>query len=470
MGVCDWVMLVDYGAVQNSLTANDYLVYHDTVLNNPYIHDVPYKKQALAIMDHRRRKLIGGNSYSGKSYLGYILAAQFLEFPEYRCLILRKNHDDVIATGGIVDYLKHKACNMFNEYDMPEEICCVHNETKKLIQAPSGAQIFYNYSQRDDDKERFRSRTYDRVIIDEASEIPKGNLKFISRSVRRQKDSVLPINLYFISNPSMSSGTEFLKENFVHDSGKDPYFEMTFWDNPYINPYEYAESLQDLDAIDKAFQLEGNWDYTPDIGLLFSKKQYYEQTVPAKGIRNDMIDFGVIGIDLASTGADTTVATYVGHFRDGRCAILDSMEYDKPYPEEPIAQFIEKIAQTSRLDLAIIEKGGGEHADFSERYWEIALREVCYSYNVTLEFRRPVLSKFQRARPGGRAIRTKNMLICKELPTYQRLLNEYMYVHPDKDVMDDFPSPDALDSVSLAYNHINVMKGDGIELSGYTDK
>ena len=38
-----------------------------------------------------------------------------------------------------------------------------------------------------------------------------------------------------------------------------------------------------------------------------------------------------------------------------------------------------------------------------------------------------------------------------------------MYVHPDKDVMENYPSPDMLDATSLCFNHISMYFSLGAE-------
>ena len=65
-----------------------------------------YDLQILALLYPGKRRLVGGSAFSGKSRYGAASALQWFEIPNYRCLILRRTYDDVIATGGIVDYLK----------------------------------------------------------------------------------------------------------------------------------------------------------------------------------------------------------------------------------------------------------------------------------------------------------------------------------------------------------------------------
>ena len=450
---------MDYDEEKKTFTSNDYLVYYDTVLNNKYVHYDPYPQQAIALMSHSRRKCIGGNAFGGKSLLGYILACQWVEFPHYRCLILRNTFDDVRAPGGIVDYIDKHCANDF------------YDHTQHFFQFPSGAEIWYNSSDRPEDRARFRSRSFDNIIVDEASELPPQNLAYLTRSNRstRGTKSPIPLHINFISNPSLKEGTKYLRENFVDPGSPEPFFEIRLEDNKFA-PSDYKDQLAaDLDPVDIAFQLEGRWDYIPDQGLLISKEDYYENTIPQSDIRYDKIDYSVIGIDLASEGDDSTVASYLAHFDTGINVIDDSVESWSSFPEEEILKFIEKICMKRPLDLVIIEKGPGADADYSERYWFTELSELIDVFGFQLDFRRPVTSKYARARPCARSIKKGVTKINEDLPTYRRLLEEYMYVHPDKQVLEQYPSPDAMDSVSIAFNLSNVMNG-GITQTGYETK
>ena len=468
-------MKVDYVEEQKKLTSNDYIVYYDTILDNKYIHYTPYPQQAMAIMGHSRRKCIGGNAFGGKSLLGYILACQWVDFPHYRCLILRNTFDDVRAPGGIVDYIdKHCAMDYYDSDGnlvIPKEEQAKHNHTQHFFRFPSGAEIWYNSSDRPDDRARFRSRSFDNIIVDEASELPPQNLSYLTRSNRSTEadNSPIPLHINFISNPSLKEGTKFLRENFVDDGSAEPFYEIRLEDNLYA-PKDYREQLAaDLDPVDIAFQLEGRWDYVPDQGMLISKQDYYDNTIQPSDIKYNQIDHGVIGVDLASEGDDSTVATLINHFSTGRNVIQDSIETTDPFPEEHIIQFIEKVCKKQPLDLVLIEKGPGADADYSERYWYTELGDMLDVFGFQIDFRRAVSSKYARARPSARSIRNGITKINADLPTYQRLLEEYMYVHPDKTVLEQYPSPDAMDSVSIGFNLSNIING-GITQTGYESK
>lgn len=451
-------MKVDYTKLKFSEL--DKQIYGLTILDNPYIEHKPFPKQAAAIMDPHQFKLLGGNAFSGKSLLGYMIACQWLMYPNYRCLILRRTYDDVIATGGIVSYLKKY---LLNE-DKLGEHCCDLNEAKKCFTAPSGAKIYYNYSQRRGDKEKFRGRSYHTIIIDEASELPKENLAFIQRSNRRDENEVqIPLHTYYISNPSLSDGTQYLLKNFVEDTGRYPYFELTFRDNLAIDPDEYARTLEGLDPIDKAFQLYGDWHFMPSNGMILKRKEFTQMELPQKYLDQKTPDYNIIGVDLASTGEDKTALVSITHFSDGTTALTDSLQIADSYTEEPIRQFLQKQIDKYHTNMIIFEKETGASPEYAQRYWYGMLEDELIRGKTQLHFYHPTDSKFERARPIAQSIRRGFLNINLELPDKHTLLNQFLYVHPDREVMEDFPSPDVLDASSLAFNHMTLFYKLGVD-------
>lgn len=421
-----------------------------TVLDNPYVRETPFPKQACAIMHPSRMKLLGGNAYSGKSLLGSIIASQWLMYPHYKCLVVRRTHDDVVATGGIVDRLKDKLL----DENYLGDLTCELNEVKKRFKAPSGAEIWYNEASVKKDKEKFRGRSYHTIIVDEATELLKSTLAFFSRSTRRSKEDQIPLHVYYISNPSSSEGTQYLKEKFVNDNAPHPYFEMTFWDNEAINPYEYAKSLDELDPIDKAYQLYGDWDFVPSNGMILTRSEFQQMEIPSEYLKSKTPDYNMIGVDLASTGDDKTALISITHFTDGTCAIVDSLQIKKSTTEEPIRQFLEKQQRLYRTNLITFEKEMGASPEYARRYWYGILKDLLNEYGTRLQFYHPTDSKFDRARPIAQSIRRKFLNINEDLPDKHALTNQFLYVHPDKSVMEDFPSPDVLDASSLCFNQM----------------
>ena len=295
-------MKIDYDKLR--INEKGLKILHRTIKNNPFLRKLniePYPKQVYAILDDSKRKLIGGSAYSGKSMLGAILALQYFPMPNFRCLILRSTYDNVIATGGIVDYLDE----WLRDFPYVE-----HNQSKRVfINHSNNAKIYYSYMSLEKDKEKFKSRAFHRIIVDEASEFFKVNLQFLNRSLRGTKGLMdfEPLCIYYISNPADADGSTYLKERFVN--GPYPYFEMNFWDNPHINREDYLDTLQELSRADYQFQM-GNWDYEIKSGDVFDydlieahtiSKNEYDEMLTEKDVLQQVITW-----DVAATEKPTS--------------------------------------------------------------------------------------------------------------------------------------------------------------------
>ena len=301
---------------KHTITPEDWQLIEDTIENNPFLQKAkiqPYAKQLYAIVDKSKRKLIGGSAYSGKSILGAILALQYFPMKNFRCLILRSTYDNVIATGGIVDYLDE----WLSDFENVE-----HNQSKRVfINHDANAKIYYSYMSLERDKEKFKSRAYHRIIVDEASEFFRVNLQFLNRSLRGTKGLMnFPLSLYYISNPADADGSTYLKERFVE--GPYPYFEMNFWDNPYIDKYEYADTLLELSRADYQFQM-GNWDYEVKSGDVFDydlidahtiSKQEYDELLTEWGILRQVLTWDIAATENKTS--DYTAWSFNTIFRD----------------------------------------------------------------------------------------------------------------------------------------------------------
>lgn len=356
-------MRINYDNLQ--LTPKQEATIIRTIYRNPFIPIKPYREQLFAIASQEKRKLIGGSAFSGKSILGAMLALQYFEVPNYRALVIRRTYDDVIATGGIIDYIKEWTA------DDPR---VDHNKMEKCFtNLETGAKIYYNYALYAEDRNKFKSRQFHRIIVDEASEVLKVILQFFNRSLRPNEERRIPLGLYYISNPAASTGIEYLNENFV--KGKYPYYEMNFWDNPYIDAEDYKETLSELSTADYQFQM-GNWDYKLKAGDIFD----YDTLTAAKITReryNELRDLyplllKVRGWDIAATetqNADYTASSLIEVYQGGP-KIVTEQESFKLKP----GRLEDRMRQTMERDgpevEQWIEKQPAAAGKLLARYWK----------------------------------------------------------------------------------------------------
>lgn len=294
-------MKVDYSQIQ--LTTKQKARLIQTIYRNPYIQHKPFAKQLYALADESKRKLIGGSAFSGKSLIGAVKLLQYFPWENYRGLVVRKTYDDVIATGGVVDYLS----NWLDKFKHVE-----HNKSEKVFHnTENNAKIFYSYALYEEDRKKFKGRAYHTIVIDEASELLKKVLTYFNRSLRDNDHLGIPLSLNYISNPDYSSGIELLKKKFVRQSGKWPYYEINFWDNPHVDAEDYKEGLKELSIADYQFQM-GNWEYTPQQGDIFSMDMIIRAEINREIMKYCLKNYGINriirGWDIAAS--DTSTASY----------------------------------------------------------------------------------------------------------------------------------------------------------------
>ena len=440
------IMKIDYDSIV--LTEKQKACYAKTIELNPFIpgNDLLetklYDLQIYALLYPSKRKLVGGSAFSGKSCYGAASALQWFQTSNYRCLILRRTYDDVIATGGIVDYLKQ----WLEPFDFVE-----HNQSKRVFHNKhNDAKIFYNYMMYEDDRNKFKSRQYHKIIVDEASEILKVNLQFLNRSLRPNEENRIPLSLEYISNPADSSGIEYLNENFVKSTGPYPYFEMNFWDNPFVDTGEYRDTLSELSLADYQYQM-GNWNYTIQSGDIFSNdmildatislEQYKEITSPLELVRL------VRGWDIASTDkkrSDFTASTLVEIYNDDTFVVRSQNSF-RELPGK-LEQRMKAVMDADGLEVEQwIEHQPAAAGNIVDKYWKDEFQK--YNIKIIPVFRNKVV------RAGLLVPRLYN----KKLLFLEDIKNPYLSVFTGQAVRfpmsihggDEVTHDDRIDSLSL---------------------
>lgn len=448
-------MKVDYHKVR--LDAQQKRMLRLTILENPFIPIVPYDRQLYAIADRSKRKLIGGSAYSGKSLLGATLSLQHFEVPNYRCLILRSTYDNVTAPGGIVDYLDE----WLKPFDFVE-----HNQSKRaFINHKNNAKIYYSYMLLEKDKEKFKSRAFHKIIVDEASEFFKVNLQFLNRSLRpTQLLTKFPLALYYISNPADAEGSSYLNEKFV--KGKFPFYEMNFWHNPYVDQKDYLETLKELSRADYQFQI-GNWDYEIKAGDVFDydtiqaatiSQQEYQEMLTEQDVLQQVISWDIAATEKPS--ADYTAWSLSTVFK-GKIGVVHNQDSTQKRPgklENHMMRIMDKHYEYDNW----IEQQPAAAGKIVKNYWKNEFMD----YSPT--FIRVPKSKMIRASRSVRGINRGKLLFVKG-KWLKHFMKQAVKFPTEKVVVDDETThDDRVDSVSLLHEglypqirktHLNKRKG-----------
>ena len=437
----------------------------ETIYNNPYCKFKPYPKQAIPILyasmpekygDDGTRKpndvLAGAGGFGGKTFLASMLAVQYLQAPDYTCLVTRRNYAELLDTNSVWDNLTDWCCD---EDRLGKDLVCEYKKSPTpQITAPNGNTIYFKAFDRDEKKQKFKSASYDRIINDEASELPEAVLRFQYRSSRNT--SRIPRSIINLSNPGGES-TDYLVENFV--DGPKPYIALDWRDNPHIDKAAYEGSLNELDYIDQQYQKYGNWHYKPTAGDLISYDILNKSFISQADYIEREVMFCTMGIDLAGKGRDNTVAANLILLDNNLIVCNDIMIEPSAYPEDYIYDIVERQAENNDLYKITFEAEPGSDSVYNMRYWKKdVLQDLIYEYGLLIDDEHPSKNKFTRARPIAKAIKNGQLKFCEtlreKLIQNNGLFDQFITVSPNPEVMKKQKSPDELDALGYAFQNI----------------
>lgn len=451
--------------------------YYNTILKNPYIPVKPYPKQALPIFEVIKNEslnekgqpevntvLVGAGGFGGKTYLGSMLAAQYL--PEkvsereenYTCLVTRKNYAELVDTNSIWDNLVDWCCGE----QLHEDVRCDFKQSPiPQIISPQGNVIYFKAFDRGEKKQKFKSASYDRIVNDEASELPEEVIKFQYRSMRNT--SWLPRSIINLSNPGGES-TEYLVNKYV--DGPKPYVALDWRDNPYIDKDAYEASLDELDYIDQQYQKYGDWHYRPSAGDLINLTQLTNAYIDVQEYIKREVFFCTMGVDTAGRGRDNTVAMNLIRLDNGLTVLNDMCVDGSAYPEDSIYEITEKqILENNLYGVDIEEEPGGDSL-YALRYWEGVLEDLISKYDIDLNGQSAFKSKYTRARPIAKAVIKGELKFSshlkEQLERKDGLFDQFMYVSPNPEEMKNKKSPDELDALGYAWNSMQENFNDSV--------
>lgn len=321
----------------------------------------------------------------GKSYCGLLRHLRWVEDPNYRGFIIRKNQTTLNKSGGLFDEAKA----LYKAYDSRVQ---VKQKDMKFV-FPSGAEIAMSHLETDDDAEKYRGLQLSAAMIDEATQISEDHtLVVLSRL--RSKAKMVP-NLFLTCNPSPDSylrrwidwwiipkGEEnegrpdpkrdgkvrwFIRQNnemiwadtaeeLKETYGKEvlplslQFISATIYDNPPLikaNP-GYLANLQGLKRVKRERDLYGNWDVREDAAG-FWKAEFLGEPVNEHEL--NIVQY-CRAWDIAGSlpcealpNPDWTAGVLMGKTKEGLYVVLDVVRFRARFGE-----VMQKIVETGLQD------------------------------------------------------------------------------------------------------------------------
>ncbi len=398
------------------------------------------KQLAFLLMNNNKEVLYGGAAGGGKSVAQLMAALQYVDVPGYSAILFRKTYADLSLPGALIDMSKQWLMPFVDSKEVK------WSEKDKQYIFPSGATLNFGYLESANDCYRYQGAEFQYIGIDEVTHIDPANYRYLFSRLRKAKSLQVPLRFRATANPGGTFGEYYYQRFFVDgpEAGRI-FIGAGIDDNPYLDAEAYKESLAELDPVERAQLLDGNWEIKA-AGDIFAKHWFI--SVPASDIpaAAQRVRFW----DMASTDPakrksrnkrepDWTVGLKLAHYQ-GLYWIEDIVRVQKtPYDVERI------LAETAKLDgyeCAIrMEQEPGSSGEIAIDGYS---RGVLRGYNFV--GKSSTGSKVERASTASAASESGKVFISQRARNAQAFLNE----------AELFPfgaHDDTIDAFAGAFNH-----------------
>ena len=380
-----------------------------STVSNPWWGHDPSDKQWLGLYGYEDCPdlFYGGAAGPGKTSYLLMAAVQYVQYPHYRALIRRKTYADLSLPDAIMD----RAISWWDGVEGAR-----FNNQKKACYFPSGAKITFGYLASVRDHFRYQGAAVHFVGIDEASQIPSHQLRYLHSRIRRAVGDPIPLRYRLASNPGDVSH-DWLKDTYVNgaDGHEVVYLPGLMTDNPGLDVEEYRKQLAHLDPVTRKQLEEGDWDVQLSGGVLdVTALKYFSTSEFSQRVR--YWDFAATeqkeGVD-----PDWTAGVLMG-VEDGAYQVQDVQRFRVGPAEVEV-----RVKAQARIDGPSVpvryEEEPGSAGKIVTDYYA---RHVLQGY----DFRgvRSTGSKAERARPLAAAISNGLVSLRSEASWVRDLTNE----------------------------------------------
>ena len=421
-----------------------------TIYQNKYIpesHRNPFDNQIDFLTYQSEELLYGGQAGGGKSDALLMAALQYVDQKDYSALLLRRTYQDLSQPNAIMD----RAKKWLHPYTSTGE---VHwSEKTKTFTFPSGSTLSFGYLAHDNDLDQYQGSELQFVGFDELTQFTEKQYTYLHSRLRKLKKSDIPIRMRAGTNPG-GRGHNWVKKRFI--LGDVPFIPSSFEDNIYLDTEEYTKSLMKLDELTRRQLMDGDWDAVITKGLLINLERLHQNLIRIDDSFKPV--FSTIGIDPAGSGTDKFSVALLTYFTNEKFVLMDLMATpDNDMIEEHVRNFIIRNLKYNPV-LVNFEREPGSRSEDALKYWIGVLSDLFNKNQIMDPPASNTGSKYNRARPHANLVKENKLFFNEELLSdtvndynpLNSLFNQYVYVHPKKEVMKEFSSPDELDSMSYA--------------------
>ena len=445
-----------------------------TILKNEFIPQRPFPNQVKFLIYPSEESFYGGQAGGGKSSALLMGALQYVEekhIPpdenklEYNSLIIRRTLEDLDMPNAIMDRAKQWL------FPLEDEGLVKWREQKKRFIFSSGATLTFRYLHHDTHLNSYQGAEFQYIAFDELTQFTKKQYSYLHSRLRKTEDNPVPLRIRSASNPG-GIGHDWVKKRFVSDKSRLAYIPSSYLDNIYLDQEDYSKQLDKLDSVTKAQLKYGDWEAQLTKGLLCDKNTLEKQLINHE-IYNEWIpSFCTIGVDPASTGSDKLAMACLVYFTNGCTVLVDLDSTPASNPESQLYNFIMDNLKWKPYCINF-EREPASSPEYALKYWVGVLESVTLPNGiiVTDTPSSKTGSKYLRAVPHATLVRQGKLYFDESLfskrnyedyNSLRNLFNQYVYVHPNKSIMNEHPSPDELDSVSYAHIALSEVLSAGV--------
>lgn len=432
-----------------------------TVLDNPYVgttdwrgerHSIePTPVQSRFLAFEGLEAFYGGAAGGGKSVALLIAALQYVEVPEYRALILRRNFTMLDQPGALMDLARQWLLGTG----------AVWQEKRKTWKFPSGAELRFGYLDNERDVEQYQGGAFHFIGYDELTQFTRYQYTYLFSRMRRRAveegaGAAIPLRMRATGNPG-GIGHSWVKTRFIvkgsasrdaTSGAKRVFIPAQLADNPHLDQASYVDALMETEPVIAAQLLKGDWDAKGDSEVFDTSKvrRVSRSQIPWADLTK-IIRFW----DLAATAPsaenpdpDWTAGVLQAHHRTTDETWVLDVRRTRGNPGH-VDAFIIAAAHDDGVGVPIVlEEEGGSGGKHTVHHMQKLLPLFA------LDGQRPKGSKVVRAHPFASRMNTGKVVVveCAQL-------DEYL------DELDTFPNgkKDWVDASSGGYNKLHSTGG-----------
>ena len=386
----------------------------------------PVQLAALVVIQTCRSVFYGGAAGGGKSSVILMAASLHMPNPYYRGLIVRRSYPELTMSGGLIERSKMWWSSHPDMHWNERE----HRWTHK-----NGGTLEFRHVSDSNAKWSLLGGHWSFIAIDEAGQLDgDADIGPIMTRLRQPNPDAPERRSLLCSNP-IGVGALWLKEKYVDapPTRNRRFIPARLWDNPHVNPKEYAKSLAEWSDPTLLRQLlDGDWNAAPS--AVFNVRNIPAWVPPPTG---DDVRY-CMAWDIAYKGKqwnDFTAGVLMAE-RNGLFWVLDVIRFKADVPERDArmrqaADMAADIYGESNFEVVVEVVGNiGERAQ-TDNYWRRVFGGLTYNH-----VRPTGQDKVQRAAPFAHALGHGRVFV-PEAPWRKAFLNELQAFNGEDKGVDD---------------------------------